>query len=158
MTAQQFHLVTEWHFDAPIERVWAVLIAPDDWPSWWRAVKRVEILQHGDAAGVGAVRRFTWGTALPYTVIFDMTATRIEPMRCLEGRARGELDGVGLWTVTPAGDGTDVRYDWDIAVTRAWQRMLAPVLKPVFAWNHGVVMGWGYEGLVRRLRDTAQYH
>jgi hypothetical protein len=30
-------------------------------------------------------------------------------------------------------------------------RQLAPLLRPVFAWNHGVVMGWGEDGLQRKL-------
>jgi hypothetical protein len=32
---------------------------------------------------------------------------------------------------------------------------LAPVLRPVFQWNHNVVLGWGYEDLQTRLRKTA---
>jgi hypothetical protein len=97
------------------------------------------------------VRRFTWGTALPYTVTFDMEATRVEPERILEGEARGELNGTGLWTITPAGAGTHVRYDWKVDLTLAWQRALAPILRPVFAWNHNVVMGWGEADIKKRL-------
>ena len=70
-------------------------------------------------------------------------------------RARGELDGIGLWTLTPAGAGTHVRYDWDIDITKPWQVRLAPLLRPVFAWNHNVVMRWGYEDLKTRLIKTA---
>lgn len=123
MAAQQFDLVTEWHVDAPIERVWAILMAPEDWPQWWRAVKRVEPIEAGDANGIGAVRRFVWAKALPYTIELKVTATRIEPMRVLEARAEGDLVGVGLWTVTPAADtGTDVCYDWVVELTKPWQR------------------------------------
>ena len=153
MAATRFELVSEWRFATPIERIWAELITPEKWPDWWRAVKAVSLVAEGDRDGIGTVRRFTWGTALPYTL--NMEATRIEPMRLLEGRARGELDGVGLWTLTPEGEGTHVRYDWQIDVTRPWQVMLAPLLRPVFAWNHNVVMGWGYEDLKTRLIKTA---
>lgn len=150
--ATWFELVTEWQLDAPVGRVWEELDHPDDWPAWWRAVQRVELVSPGGADGVGAVRRFTWATALAYTITFDMEATRIEPMRLLEGRARGELDGVGRWTLTPDGNGTHVRYDWQVELTRPWQRALAPLLRPAFAWNHNVVMGWGHEGIMQRLR------
>ena len=117
--------------------------------------EKVQLIAEGDRDGVGAVRRFTWGTALPYTLSFDMTATRVEPMHILEGRAKGELDGAGLWTLTREGEGTHVRYDWQIDVTKPWQVALAPVLRPIFAWNHNVVMGWGYEDLKTRLKKTA---
>jgi hypothetical protein len=29
--------------------------------------------------------------------------------------------------------------------------LLAPVARPIFKWNHDVVMGWGAEGLARKL-------
>jgi hypothetical protein len=154
MAARHFDLVTEWDVSAPLERVWAEIVRPDDWPQWWRAVKRVELAAPGDESGIGAVRRFTWATALPYEVTFDMTATRVEPMSVLEGEARGELNGIGRWTLTAAGERTRVRYDWQVELALPWQRALAPVLRPVFAWNHGVVMGWGLEGLNRRLGVT----
>ena len=151
MASQQFNLVSEWRLAAPVDRVWAELMRPDDWPQWWRAVKRVETLAEGDARGVGAIRRLTWGSALPYELTFEMRATRVEPMTVIEGRASGELDGTGRWTLTPDGNGTLVRYDWQIEVTKPWMRTLAPLLRPAFAWNHNVVMGWGYQGLRRRL-------
>ncbi|MEO6012792.1 MAG: SRPBCC family protein [Devosia sp.] len=157
MAATRFDLVSDWYFDTPVERIWAELITPEAWPDWWRAVKKVEVLSEGDTIGVGAVRRFTWGTALPYTLSFNMTATKIEPMRLIEGEARGELDGLGRWTLTPEGQGqgTHVRYDWMVDVTKPWQVALSPILRPVFAWNHNIVLGWGQDDLKTRLRKTA---
>jgi hypothetical protein len=153
--ATRFDLVSDWHLDAPVDRVWDELMAPGRWPDWWRAVKKVETISDGDANGIGAVRRFTWGTALPYTLSFNMTATRIEPMTLIEGRAQGELDGVGRWTISPEGGGTHARYDWIVEITNPWQVALAPILRPVFAWNHHIVMGWGLEGLTSRLKETS---
>ena len=151
MAATEFHLITDWHFDAPRAAVWRALSAPEQWPSWWRAVAKVEVLLPGDAVGRGALRRMTWRTALPYTLTFDMRTTRIEPMTVIEGRAEGELSGLGCWTLDEAGARTHVRYDWKVEVTRAWMRVAAPLLRPVFAWNHGKVMGWGEEGLTAKL-------
>ncbi len=151
MPAPQFNLVTHWSVAAPIERVWDELNHPDDWPQWWAAVKRVEMLAPGDANGIGARRRMTWRTALPYELSFEMRATRIEPLAVLEGRASGELDGMGRWTLTREGMGTAVRYDWQVDLGKPWMRVLAPLLRPAFAWNHHTVMGWGYEGLCQRL-------
>ena len=151
MPATDFALTTNWILEAPVEPVWRALIAVEDWPAWWRAVARVERLEDGDAQGIGALRRLTWRTALPYTLTFAMRTTRIEPMRLIEGRAEGELDGTGRWTITPDGTATRVRYDWTVRVTKPWMIALSPILRPVFAWNHGKVMGWGYEGLTRKL-------
>jgi hypothetical protein len=151
VTSQQFNLVTQWRVKSPLKPVWDEIVRPDDWPQWWRAIKRVEMLREGDADGVGAERRLTWRTALPYDVTFEMRSIRIEPMSVIEGRATGELQGLGRWTFDVDGPTTLVRYDWRVDVTKPWMRTFAPVLRPAFVWNHGVVMGWGYEGLCRRL-------
>jgi len=151
MPATQFHLVTNWRFQVPLAAVWRALAQPEDWPTWWRAVARVDTLAQGDADGIGALRRLTWCTALPYTITFAMRTTRIEPMRLIEGRAEGELNGLGRWTLAQDGAGTRVRYDWIVEVEKPWMRALAPLLRPVFAWNHNKVMAWGEEGLARKL-------
>ncbi len=154
MAPKQFQLVTEWDLDAPVERVRSLLTNVKEWPLWWRAVSQAELLQRGDANGLGAVHRMTWNTALPYQFTFDSRTTRIEPMSIIEGRASGELDGVGLWTLRPEGARTHVLYDWNVAVTKPWMKALAPILRPVFVWNHNVVMGWGEEDIGARLKAT----
>lgn len=151
MPATDFHLTTQWRLAAPARAVWGALSVPEEWPTWWRAVVAVELLEAGDADGVGAYRRMTWRTALPYTIAFNMRTVRVEPLALIEGRADGELAGTGRWTISSDGAGTDVRYDWTVAVTKPWMRRLAPLARPVFAWNHNTVMAWGHEGLERKL-------
>src|ERR1051325_486056 len=106
MKAAPLNLLTDWALDAPRDLIWDALMRPQEWPLWWRAVERVELLTEGDGNGVGATRRFTWRTALPYTLTFDMRTTRVEPKTMIEGRAVGELDGVGRWTLSEDGAGT----------------------------------------------------
>ena len=101
MPATAFHLIADWSLDAPREAVWRALIAPEQWPSWWRAVAAVERLTDGDTNGVGTVRRMTWRTALPYTLTFDMRTTRVEPMALIEGRPEGMFSGIGRWRLWP---------------------------------------------------------
>ncbi len=40
-----------------------------------------------------AIRRSTWKSKLPYKLEFDSEIVRIEPMKIIEARAFGELDG-----------------------------------------------------------------
>lgn len=149
----QFILVTDWHFTQPLDRVWALIEKVEDWPGWWRAVKRVETIRKGDETGLGAVRRITWATALPYTLTFDIEVTKVEKHDCLEDRTHGEFDGVGLWNFHDEPEGTHVRYLWRVEVTKPWMHLFAPVLAPVFAWNHNKVMRWGLEGARKRLAN-----
>lgn len=145
----EYELVTIWRVGAPIEHVWHEIFHAELWPSWWQGVVSVEDQQEGDAQGIGAVRRFTWKSRLPHSLTFDAKVVRVEAPVLLEASVSGELQGSGLWQLSSEGDDTMVRYDWKVSATKAWMRLLAPVARPLFAWNHNVVMGWGAEGLAK---------
>ena len=148
-----YSFVTRWFVQAPLEKVWDAIYDSDRWPSWWKGVERVELLRPASGPGqVGSVRRFTWKSRLPYRLTFEMTVSRVEPMRLIESEAKGELTGAGRWSFEAAGRGTQVRYDWNVRTTKPWMNLLAPVARPLFAWNHDVVMGWGLQGLERMIK------
>ena len=146
-----YAFVTQWWLDAPIERVWAAIRDSERWPEWWRSVVSVEKLREGDADGVGDMRRYTWRGRLPYKLTFDMTTTRVEAPNRIEGTASGELEGRGIWRLAHDEGGTSVRYDWNVRATKRWMRLLAPVARPIFSWNHDAVMADGERGLRRLL-------
>lgn len=152
MDRRQFQLTSEWRLDAPLDQVWEALCAVDLWPGWWRLVRQVEALVPGDENGIGAVNRFTWGTALPYDLIVVMKVTDIQPLRRIEAHASGELQGKGVWTLDHADGVTIARYYWRVDVAKPWMRHLAPLLAPVFAWNHHQVIRQGELGLRRHLK------
>ena len=146
-----FALVSRWLIAAPIDTLWGEIYAVENWPKWWKYVRRVQELRKGDDSGVGAVRRYTWSSRLPYSLTFDMRVTRVERPYFLEGEASGELNGSGLWTLSVTPSGTQIRYDWNVATTRTWMNLLAPLLGPAYRWNHGEVMRAGARGLAARL-------
>lgn len=148
---KDYEFVTVWRIKAPVERVWNEIYHSEAWPSWWKGVESVEEVRKGDEQGVGSIRRYTWKSKLPYRLSFDMETTRIEPPTQLEGVATGELQGKGLWRLSTEGDETVARYDWKVETTKRWMILLAPVARPVFKWNHDVVMSWGAQGLAKRL-------
>jgi len=121
------------------------------WPQWWKYVRAVQEIQKGDLNGIGAIRRYTWTSCLPYTLTFDMRTTLVERPYRLEGEAVGELTGSGRWRLHSTGDVTRVRYDWEVATTRAWMNALAPLLAPAFKWNHHQVMAEGGRSLAKLL-------
>jgi len=157
MTTYSF--VTIWRVKAPIENVWNEIYHSQDWPVWWKGVENVVEISKGDERGVGSVHRYTWKSKLPYSLSFDMKTVRIEPPVLLEGIATGELQGHGLWQLSTSGSETAgetagetiVRYDWKVETTKWWMNLLAPIARPLFEWNHNVVMSWGAKGLSERL-------
>ncbi len=151
MGATNYRFTTRWRIPVPVERVWRELLTPEEWPVWWRGVERVELLRAGTGLGVGALRRYTWKSRLPYRLSFDMETVDIDEFRAIEGRATGELEGRGRWSLAPTDGATHVEYVWEVATTKWWMKALSPIARPVFAWNHDVVMDWGRQGLLRRV-------
>ena len=93
-----------------------------------------------------------WKSLLPYRVEFEVTTTRVERLILLEADAIGELAGVGRWRLFEEEGVTAVLYEWNVATTRAWMNLLAPVATPVFEWNHDWVMARGGEGIAAAAR------
>ena len=146
-----YSFVTLWQFRSPLAPVWEMVYRSEKSPARWRGVERVERLEQGGADGVGALQRYTWRSKLPYRLAFRMRLTRVEPRALIAGEAVGELTGTGRWRLKHDAGLTDVRYDWDVRTTKPWMNLLAPVARPLFKWNHDVVMGWGADGLARKL-------
>ena len=150
-----YEFVTTWHLDAPPGEVFAVIVDAPHWPEWWPSVRSVRQIEAGDANGIGTIHRYEFEGWLPYTLIFDVRATVIDPPRALDGIASGELEGIGQWRLEPDGGGTVVTYRWAVATTRWWMNVLSPVLRPVFVANHGTVMRSGEQGLRRTLASRS---
>lgn len=146
-----YEFVTIWRFNAPKEKVWDEIYHSGNWPEWWRGVESIIELEKGDENGVGSLRHHTWKSLLPYKLTFDMRTTRVERLVLIEVTAIGELSGTGLWQFSEIDGLTVVRYDWRVKTTKSWMNLLAPIARPLFKWNHDVVMHWGGEGLARRL-------
>ncbi|MBI3898313.1 MAG: SRPBCC family protein [Gammaproteobacteria bacterium] len=149
----QFELLTRWLVPAPINVVWDALHDVGKWPSWWRYVKQVQQIEAGDTDGIGSIQRFVWATRLPYRVSFDMRTTQLQRPFLIEGHANGDLDGTGRWQLRTVEGSTLVRYEWRVKADKAWMKALAPLLRPLYVWNHNGVMAAGEEGLRNYLRS-----
>lgn len=145
-----YRFVTTWCVDAPIDRVYDAIDDAARWPEWWKGVRRAELLEPGDEDGLGRLWRYTWRSRLPYNLTFESRVTRVERPYVLEGAADGELIGTGRWRLYE-GRGTAVVYEWNVRTSRAWMNRLGPVARPLFAWNHDVVMRQGGVGLAQLL-------
>lgn len=149
-----FDLVSHWRIPAPVDRVWSALADPPSWPRWWPCVRRVQTLREGGGDGLGAVQRIEWSTRLPYDVVIEVEAVESLRHERLRGRSRGQLNGEGIWLLRADDGCTDVTYVWRVEPARGWMRWLAPLLAPVFRWNHDGVMRAGEAGLRRYLGET----
>jgi uncharacterized protein YndB with AHSA1/START domain len=147
----EYSFLTTWLLESPREPVWEAIYDQASWPQWWRGVEEATEMRPGEAGpgrdGVGTVARMVWKSLLPYRVEFEVTTTRVERPHLLEADAVGELAGVGRWRLYEHDGATAVLYEWNVATTKAWMNLLAPVARPIFEWNHDWVMARGGEGI-----------
>jgi hypothetical protein len=146
-----YSFLSTWLVEAPREAAWEVIADAVEWPSWWRGVVSVDELDPGDADRVGSRYRIAWRSRIPYPIEFEFHVDRVERPHLMAGRALGELEGSGCWRLFEDGGLTAVTYEWNVATTKAWMNLVAPLARPVFAWNHDWVMTRGGEGMAREL-------
>lgn len=150
-----FDLTSHWRMPASTERVWEALTHPLFWPNWWPYVREVRLQHEGGKDGLGSVHFIRWATRLPYDVAFEVETVEIVAGKKLRGLARGELEGQGTWLLEPDGNSaTRVTYLWQVNLGKAWMRLTAPLLAPMFRWNHNGLMTSGEAGLIRYLAET----
>ena len=148
----RYRFFTSWLIESPRDDVWEVLQDTLRWPEWWRGVVRVSEIDAGDDGRVGSRYRVAWRSRIPYELVFDFTVRELEAPLRMQGSATGGLEGAGCWQLFEQGGLTAVTYQWDVATTKRWMNLVGPLARPLFEYNHDVVMRWGGEGLARRLR------
>jgi uncharacterized protein YndB with AHSA1/START domain len=146
-----YEFVTTWRIEAPRHDVWAALRDGEDYARWWPGMERVEVIDPGAEDGTGVHLRFTTRSRLPYKLLFETVSVEAEEPDLIVVAAVGELDGTGRWDVRQDGAVTTAVYTWRVATTKPWMNLVEPFARPLFVWNHHVLMGWGAQGLARRL-------
>jgi Polyketide cyclase / dehydrase and lipid transport len=147
----EYHFVTTYELEAPIDQVWQALRDFNHYPTWSKGIFHAQQLASAATDGVGDKIRYKVKGRLPFTLAFDATVTQVDPPRILELRASGELEGVGRWTLNQDGTITTAEYTWDVRTNKRWMNLLAPFARPAFEWNHDGVMRDAGEGLARFL-------
>ena len=143
----EYRLLTIWRIAAPLDEVYTAIHDSPRWPDWWPGMQKVEEVAAGDADGIGSVLRYFWRGKLPYRMVFEVRATRIEKRVAIEGAVQGDLEGIGRWHFISEGAVSVVRYEWNVRSTRWWMNLIAPFARSMFIRNHGIVMRQGAEGL-----------
>lgn len=114
----KYSLVTIWRIEAPIKVVWNAISNTGSWPTWWNYAERVVKLESGDKNGLGSCYRLLWRTRLPYKISLESKVTRIEAPVLVEVIVSGDAEGWGRWRLSSKGIITEVRYDWNVCVTK----------------------------------------
>jgi uncharacterized protein YndB with AHSA1/START domain len=155
VAANVYHFEDRWYVPFPIEKVWEVLSQPKDYPRWWRGVYlSAEPLDGSDDAKRGkrvAVVARGW---LPYKLRFMIQTLTLEKPKLIEFQATGDfITDSSRWVLRPEGNGTSVTLEWNPRVEKPLVKLLSPVLKPLFRWNHHWTMKRGQWQIIEYLRN-----
>ncbi|MFG2332060.1 SRPBCC family protein [Streptomyces sp. NPDC048604] len=136
-----------WQLAAPPDAVFAVLERAEEYPRWWPQVREVTAVD--DSTGTARFRSF-----LPYELVVTAVARRRDPEAgILEIGMSGDLDGWARWTLTEHDGGTRAEFEQEVEVRSRLMRLLAVPGRPVFRFNHALMMRGGRRGLAAHLRS-----
>jgi uncharacterized protein YndB with AHSA1/START domain len=140
--AARYHFLSDFTMTSRREAVWDALRASEAWPSWWRWLKRIEVVRAATSEnGVGAVYRNHIGSPTGYSFTFESEIADVEHLRRIDLTLTGEIDGRIRYVLSddPSG-GTHISYAQLVETPKWWMNLLAPIARPGFTWNHDKLM------------------
>jgi uncharacterized protein YndB with AHSA1/START domain len=143
--SRPYVFVDEWDVAAPPEAVFDALADARTYPRWWTPVY-IDVESDGPAE-LGKESRQHFKGRLPYHLHTRSVITELDPPARITADVDGDLRGRGTWTLTPNARGTHVRFDWQVHADRRLLRVLTPLLRPLFRWNHNWAIARAMEGL-----------
>jgi Polyketide cyclase / dehydrase and lipid transport len=149
MPSNVFRFEESWEIaDASCAEVYAVLADGELLPLWWKGVYLEAVrLGPGGPPKVGDRLRARARGFLPYELNFILEATALEPDRRVEVKTIGDFEGLWSAELSEKADGVHVAIVWQVTVLRPILKLLSPVLRPAFAWNHRWTTPRGEKGL-----------
>ena len=149
-----YHFYHEHYFNAPIEKVWAILDDAESWPKWSKGFKKMTRVNQESEAKVGSLLDCEVKGDLPYTIRFRLKVTHYEPPNRMGYHASGALEGTGKWELETRKEGTFLQYYWDVGTTNPFFNLFAkiPGFKKIMEKNHDKVMDDTFENMVNILK------
>jgi hypothetical protein len=149
MPSNVFRFDESWNIPgATVGEVYDVLSRGEKLPLWWKGVYlEAKKLTPGDEPKVGDRIQARARGFLPYELNFIVEAVELDPGRRVVVRTIGDFDGLWSARLEQREGGVDIDLVWEVTVLRPILRMLAPLLRPAFAWNHRWTTPRGEKGL-----------
>lgn len=156
MPANHYQFLTRWRIAAPQALLYDILKEGKDYPHWWPDVYLgAEFIPSGRADHVGDCVHFHTKGWLPYHLHWTAEVVRHEAPHYIEINATGDFLGRGIWRLQADSSNneiTEVTFDWQLRADKPLLRLLSPIFKPIFKWNHG----WAMERGLERLRAEVE--
>ena len=147
MFVKEYHFITHWHVRGAVQEVTAIISDRTALTHWWPSVYlNAEVVEAGDATGIGTVMRLDTKGWLPYTLRWQFRVSEISK-KGFTLIASGDFEGRGIWTFQQNGEWVNIIYDWKVRAEKPLLRTFSFLLRPLFAANHSWAMERGEESL-----------
>lgn len=147
MTARLYTFCSIWKLPASKQEVWHALTEqPFNWQDWWPELNDVHDMKLAKGL-TGTTFSCTWQAPMGYRLKSDVTIGTIVNDEKVILHSEGDVRGSVTCQLSEVAGQTNIRIDWQVMTTKAWMNYLAPLLKPLFVYNHHVVMRSGERGL-----------
>jgi hypothetical protein len=154
MNAAEYQFLTKWEVPGDIRAVYDILYDVARYPEWWPSLAQsFHATSKGDATGVGAKGDIITKGFLPYVIRWSYEVVATDRPNEFSIIATGDLIGNGHWSLQQKGESVEIVYRWNVRTEKLLLRLLSPILRPLFAWNHNWVMARGREGLLKELNS-----
>ena len=149
MQSNVFRFEESWDFPgATVSEVYAVLADGELLPLWWKGVYLdVQRIGPSGPPKTGDRLKARARGFLPYELNFILEAAALEPDRFVQVRVIGDFEGLWSAELSQRQDGAHVAIVWQVTVLRPILKLLSPILRPAFAWNHRWTTPRGEKGL-----------
>jgi hypothetical protein len=141
--------VDEWNVRAPLDAAFAVLSDLRTYAEWGGVTYR--LCESDGPPALGRMVRVCIKGPLPMQLRFEATVTHLDSPSELRMTATGDFDGDWHLRLEPDGDTVKVRSQWRLTPRRPPPRLLEPLLRPLFRWNHTSMINRANAGLQRYL-------
>ena len=92
---------------------------------------------------------------LPYKLRFTIETTALVKPTLIAFKASGDFrTDDSRWVLTPSGNGAHVVLYWNPVVDKPVVKLLSPLLKPLFQWNHHWTMVRGQRQIIEYMSKS----
>jgi Polyketide cyclase / dehydrase and lipid transport len=147
-----YRFLDRWVVPYPVERVYAAVGEPLDYPRWRSDVFVSATGDPGPPPPGNKVAVVARGF-LPYKLRFTLETIEVEEPTRIKSLLYGDFEGSGEWHLRQDGDTTHAELDWRPIVNKSLVKTLTPVLRPLFRSNHSWTMKRGQERILAYLAE-----
>lgn len=158
MRPVQYEFVSHWLIDTDIVTAEQTITDLHHWSDWWEGLEALEVT--GAAPdNVGTEMTCIWRSDSGYRLKLLVRVTEHIIGKRMTFTSSGDLSGSGDCRFESVSDEqTAITITWNVATTKSWMNMLAPLLRPTFVKNHHRLMKKGERGLNRYIKTTDAVH